>query len=95
MEEIKCIYCNDILLPAMNFCPHCGKPIKPGSITSISEQVKAYLVCLLVPPFGFYYTYKFFRYGSKRGRIVAWVTIVLNIVAIALKTANFAMRGLI
>lgn len=82
MEELKCKYCGDALTPAMNFCPHCGKAIKPGSITSISEQIKAYLVCLLLPPFGFYYTYRFFKYGGRKGVVPAIMTIILNIGAL-------------
>ena len=66
----------------MNFCPQCGKKMKATPIsTSISEQIKAYLICLLAPPFGLWYTYKYFKRGDRKGKIIGYITIILTMAA--------------
>ncbi len=70
--------------------------------TSISEQTKVYLICLLVPPFGLWYTYKYFKRGDSKGKKIGYATIILTIAAIILitwgveslvNTANQALQG--
>ncbi len=103
MNQIFCPNCKLSISPEMNFCPQCGKQLRIIPIsTSASEQIKVYLICILVPPFGLWYTYKYFKRGDRTGKIIGYITIILTATAIVflvwlvqslINTANQTLQG--
>ncbi len=85
METIKCRKCGGAISETDYFCPHCGKKIKtPPISTALGTQILAYLVSVFVPPFGLWYTYRYFRNGDPRSKKIAIATIVLTVASIIL-----------
>ncbi len=79
---ITCSSCHKIIpLQDAKFCPYCGKALTIS--TSAEKQIVVYLVSLLVPPFGFWYVWKYLRQGDRKSKIIGIVAAVLTIIAIA------------
>ena len=82
-ESVTCPSCHaTIPLQDAKFCPYCGKVLSIP--TSVGKQIVVYLVSLLVPPFGFWYVWKYLRQGDKKSRIIGIVSLILTIIAIVL-----------
>ncbi len=66
----------------MNFCSLCGKKIKePPPAVTVHAQILAYAVSLLAPPFGLWYTYKYFRQGGEKEKQIAWICVIITIIS--------------
>jgi len=48
------------------------------------DRTRAYMVSLLLPPFGLYYVVKFFLIGDPVAKRVAWTCIVLTVFSVGL-----------
>jgi len=48
------------------------------------DRTRAYMVSLLLPPFGLYYVVKFFLIGDPGARRAAWTCIVLTVFSVGL-----------
>jgi len=80
-----CPNCQAILLPDTHFCPNCGFQILPVSHTiGIWRQVWIYFVSLAFPPFGFIWTWKYFRSSDASLKRVAIIATVLTIISVML-----------
>lgn len=67
----------------MYFCPACGKPLKSNPAeTGVGRQILVYVISILLPPFGFWYAWKYLRQQDKKSKLIGWVAIVLTIVSI-------------
>lgn len=78
-----CPSCRALVSADMLFCPACGKPLKSNPAeTSVSRQIVVYIISILLPPFGFWYAWKYLRQGDRKSKIIGWVAIVLTIVSI-------------
>lgn len=83
MENKQCPKCAGSISENDYFCPHCGKKIKtPPISTSLGTQILAYLVAVFAPPFGLWYTYRYFKNGDKLSKNIAIATIILTIVSL-------------
>ncbi len=72
-----CPYCkNPIPLSDIKFCPYCGKKLAVG--TSFGSRITVYLVSILLPPLGFWYTYKYLRLSDPEARKIGWIATVLT-----------------
>jgi hypothetical protein len=82
MEEIlTCPKCHQPIEIGSYFCPNCGEKIRSKPlVTSWQGQIWLYLKTLLLPPFGFYWGYKYLRQGDKRSKWIGVVVIGLTIV---------------
>ncbi|MDE2001793.1 MAG: zinc ribbon domain-containing protein [Patescibacteria group bacterium] len=80
---MQCSKCKAEVLPEYYFCPNCGKKLREKPIaTSALMQIGVYLVCIFLPPLGLYYTYRYFKLGTRDGVIIAWVTIILTVASL-------------
>lgn len=55
---------------------------EPG--LSVKEKTRAYMVSLLLPPFGLYYVVKFFIRGEQSARRAAWTCIILTVLSLGI-----------
>jgi len=48
------------------------------------DRTRAYMVSLLLPPFGLYYVVKFFMIGDPGARRAAWTCLILTVISVGL-----------
>jgi len=85
-----CPKCKAAVRPEFYFCPQCGKNLRSKSASiSAGNQIKAYAISLFLPPFGLYYSYKYFKSGTDKARIIAWVTVILTVLSLYLSWLFF------
>ncbi len=83
MGNQACPKCGGAVSENDYFCPHCGKKIKaPPLSAGIGTQLVAYLVSVFAPPFGLWYTYRYFKNGDSRSKKIAVATIILTVFSI-------------
>lgn len=82
MQPIICPKCHSVIPPGSKFCPQCGNPIvDPNQAISVGRQIWIYAICLLAPPFGIIYTFKFVGKANPQVRRVGWIALILTILA--------------
>jgi hypothetical protein len=84
MEEILiCPGCHQPVAPIDYFCPNCGKNLRPSPLsTSPASQILLYLKTIILPPFGFYWGYRYLRQSDTTSKIVGLITILITLVEI-------------
>ena len=86
-SQLVCPSCRALVSADMLSCQACGKPLKSNSAEiSVPRRIFVYVISVLLPPFGFWYAWKYLRQQDKQSRIIGWVTIVLTIVSIIANT---------
>lgn len=50
----------------------------------MGKQIAVYLVSLLIPPFGFWYVWKYLRQNDRKSKVIGTVSLILTVIAIAL-----------
>ncbi|MFA5742843.1 MAG: hypothetical protein WC921_02540 [Candidatus Paceibacterota bacterium] len=81
--DIICPSCKSATLAVAYFCSNCGKQLrdKPPAVT-LSRQVIVYFVSLFLPPFGFWYAWKYLKMVDHESRKIGIVAVVLTIISI-------------
>jgi uncharacterized membrane protein YvbJ len=80
MGVLQCKKCGGDISENDYFCPHCGFKIKSAPLnTSITSQLKAYLVSIFFPPLGLWYAYRYFKNNDAKSKNIALVIVILNI----------------
>jgi hypothetical protein len=84
MEEIiSCPSCHQPVKPTDYFCFNCGKIIRPRPLsTSVSTQIFLYLKTLLLPPFGFWWGYRYLRQSDNASKTIGLITVLITFVEI-------------
>jgi len=77
--QIMCRYCHSSIPVEFYFCPNCGKMLKEK--TTISRQIVVYFVCVFVPPFGFWYVWKFLRQPDRRSKKIGIAALILTVIS--------------
>jgi predicted nucleic acid-binding Zn ribbon protein len=78
--ESFCPACKAAIPVAANFCPICGKQLKPD--TRFFKKVIVYSVSLFLPPFGLWYAVKYLKQGDYESRKIGIISIILTIISI-------------
>jgi predicted nucleic acid-binding Zn ribbon protein len=81
--EITCPSCGSAIPAIAYFCLNCGKQLKdkPPAKT-LSRQIIVYLVSLFLPPFGFWYAWKYLKRADHESRKIGIVAVILTIISI-------------
>ncbi|MFA6519025.1 MAG: hypothetical protein WCV93_05265 [Candidatus Shapirobacteria bacterium] len=82
-EIISCPTCHQPVEQTDFFCSTCGKnlhPVPPS--TSLSSQIVLYLKTLLLPPFGFIWSYRYLRQSDSKSKLIGLFTIVITVIEI-------------
>jgi len=79
----KCSVCSAPLSADAIFCAHCGKQMHEVPLsTSIGRQILVNAVSILLPPLGYWYTWKYFqefkRSGNNAAKIISIVSGMLT-----------------
>jgi uncharacterized membrane protein len=78
-----CPVCHISVPASFFFCPNCGASLRPAPpVVTIKQQVSAYAVSLFLPPFGFWYVWKYIRSSEPKVKRVGIVALVLTIISI-------------
>lgn len=78
----SCPKCHAVVPASAYFCPNCGKVIRAKPLsTTILKQTVIYLVSLLIPPFGYWYGWRYLRQPDHRSKLIGLVATVLTTVA--------------
>ncbi len=85
MNPIICPKCKSIVPSGSKFCPQCGNPLVDISNQSLSlgKQIGIYSVCLLAPPFGLIYTFKYAGKANPQLRNIGIAALILTGFSIA------------
>lgn len=82
-ENLLCPSCHQPISPANYFCPNCGKKLhSPPPSTTISSQIFLYLKTILLPPFGFYWGFRYLHQPDSKSKIIGFIVIVITIIEI-------------
>lgn len=83
MALIKCKECEHEISDEALTCPNCGKPQrdKPPAI-SLSRQAVVYFVSLFLPPFGFWYVWKYLKQKDAKSKKIGYAALILTIISI-------------
>jgi len=87
MRLIKCTECGHEMSDEALVCPYCGKPnqnIHPS--VSISKQTTIYAISLFLPPFGLWYSWKYFRQQDSKSKTIGVIALILTITSIIVTT---------
>ncbi len=83
LPQLTCPSCRALVSEDMVFCPACGITLRTNpKETSLSRQIIMYTISVLLPPFGFWYGWKFIRQSGKKEKIIGWIAISLTIISI-------------
>ena len=82
MEETSfCHGCRQPVRMIDNFCPNCGKKLHSLPLSaSLSSLIILLLKTLLLPPFGFYWGYRYLRQPDHLSKYVGFFTILITFV---------------
>jgi uncharacterized membrane protein YvbJ len=83
MALIKCKECRHEISDEALACPNCGKPQrdKPPSV-SLSRQITVYSVSLFLPPFGFWYVWKYLKQKDGKSKKIGIAAAILTVISI-------------
>jgi uncharacterized membrane protein YvbJ len=76
-----CPACHASVNNSYQFCPTCGKLLREATIGK-GKQFYIYIVSLLFPPFGFIWTWRYFRSNSSQKKRIAYISLVLTIISV-------------
>ena len=81
--ETTCPSCGSAIPAIAYFCFNCGKPLrdKPPAIT-LSRQIVVYLISLFLPPFGFWYAWKYLKRADHESRKIGIIAVILTMISI-------------
>jgi len=83
MALIKCKECGHEISDEALACPNCGKPQRNKSLSvSLSRQITVYSISLLLPPFGFWYVWKYLRQRDSKSKKIGIAALILTIISI-------------
>ncbi|MFH1246589.1 MAG: hypothetical protein V1489_02325 [Candidatus Liptonbacteria bacterium] len=101
MIENHCQFCAMQIPADADFCPHCGKAIRVQPLsTSVGKQIFINAVSILLPPLGYWYTWKYYREYKRSGSIAAKMIAITSGVLttlsliISLWTTEYVINGL-
>ena len=78
---INCPKCQQSVNANDFFCPFCGHKIRsPPLSTKWSSLVFLAIKTLLLPPFGFWWGYKYLKQEDKKSKVIGWVVVLVTIV---------------
>jgi len=82
-SEVTCPSCKSAVPTIAYFCSNCGKQLrdKPPA-TTLSRQIIVYFVSLFLPPFGFWYAWKYLKRVDYESRKIGIVAVILTIISI-------------
>jgi hypothetical protein len=82
-SEVTCPSRKSAVPTIAYFCSNCGKKLrdKPPA-TTLSRQIIVYLVSLFLPPFGFWYAWKYLKRVDYESRKIGIVAVILTIISI-------------
>ncbi len=77
-----CPSCHSTVSTNSYFCANCGKSLrdKPPAV-SLSKQIIVYFVSLFLPPFGFYYAWKYLKQSNDTSKKIGIVAVILTIIS--------------
>jgi len=83
MALIKCKECGHEISDEALACPNCGKPQrnKPLSV-SLLRQITVYSISLFLPPFGFWYVWKYLKQKDGKSKKIGIAALILTIISI-------------
>ena len=81
--EITCPSCGSAIPAIAYFCFNCGKQLrdKPPA-TTIFRQIIVYSVSLFLPPFGFWYAWKYLKRADYESRKIGIIAVILTTISI-------------
>lgn len=83
MALIKCKECGHEISDEALTCPNCGKPQRDKlPSVSLSRQMAVYSVSLFLPPFGFWYVWKYLKQKDGKSKKIGIVALILTIISI-------------
>lgn len=92
-ENPTCPKCHTKVRESDYYCFNCGTNLKPAPPSiSASAQMVLYLKCLLIPPFGIVWAYKYLKQPDTNSKLVGVIAIVITLaatVALIIFTNNF------
>ena len=92
--ETTCPSCGSAIPAIAYFCSNCGKPLrdKPPA-TTLSRQIVVYLISLFLPPFGFWYAWKYLKRADHESRKIGIIAVILTM--ISMLVSIWAFEGFI
>ena len=82
MALIKCKECGHEISDEALACPNCGKPQRDKvPSVSLSRQITVYSVSLFLPPFGFWYAWKYLKQSDYTSKIIGLMATILTIIS--------------
>ncbi|HUY69866.1 MAG TPA: zinc ribbon domain-containing protein [Candidatus Tyrphobacter sp.] len=85
LPDSTCPVCHVALPANAYFCPNCGKALreKPPTV-SVLDQMGVYLVSILLPPLGFWYTWKYLRFHDRKLATIGLAAAILTLISLVL-----------
>jgi len=81
-SETTCPSCHSTVSAISYFCPNCGKPLRDKlPAVSLSRQIIVYSVSLFLPPFGFWYAWKYLKQSDYTSKIIGLIATILTIIS--------------
>jgi hypothetical protein len=82
---IVCPACNASSHSSANFCPNCGRSLKPAVLsTSIPKQIVVYLISFFLAPLGLWFAWKHLKQDDRKSKTIGIVAIALTVISVAL-----------
>ncbi len=82
-SETTCPSCHSTVSVTSYFCPNCGKPLKDKlPVVSLSRQIIVYFVSLFLPPFGFWYAWKYLKQPDDKSKKIGIAAVILTIISV-------------
>ena len=76
---IPCPFCHTQIDPVAYFCPNCGKKVREKPVgTGAGDQVKLYLISVLLPPFGLGLTWRYVKSPDEKTKVIGIVSLILT-----------------